>query len=44
MKNLSSITTVDTLSKNDFLTRFKRPEMPVKFEHLTDDWPALQKP
>jgi hypothetical protein len=43
MKSLRSITTVDTLSKNDFLTRFKRPEMPVKFEHLTDDWPARQK-
>jgi hypothetical protein len=43
MKSLRSITTVDTLSKNDLLTRFKRPEMPVKFEHLTDDWPAREK-
>ena len=41
--NLKEIPRVETISKEDFLTNYFRPQKPVVIERFIEDWPAYQK-
>lgn len=43
MIKLEPTARVKTISKHDFLRRYKTPEIPVVIEQLTADWPARRK-
>ena len=40
---LTEIPREKTISKNDFLERYVKPQKPVVIEHLIEDWPAYKK-
>lgn len=41
--NLQDIPRVKTISKDDFITHYFKPQKPVVIEHHIDDWPAYKK-
>ncbi|MFB9051827.1 cupin-like domain-containing protein [Formosa undariae] len=41
--NLQDIPRVKTITKEDFITQFFKPQKPVVIEHFIDDWPAYSK-
>lgn len=41
--NLKQIPRVSTISKDDFIKNYLKPQRPVVIEKLTQDWPAYQK-
>lgn len=43
MIDLAPVPQVDTITKDEFLREFKRPERPVVIRNLTRDWPAREK-
>ena len=43
MINQSPVKRVDNLTKEEFMTCYKRDEKPVVIEKLTEDWPAREK-
>lgn len=40
---LQEIDRVKTITKEDFLKHYFKPQKPVIIEHFVDDWPAVQK-
>ncbi len=40
---LQQIDRVNTITKEDFLKNYFRPQKPVVIEHFVDDWPAVKK-
>lgn len=43
MLNLQEIPRVKTISKEDFVNQYLKPQKPVVVEQLTADWPAYEK-
>jgi len=43
MMKLHQIDKVKTLSKEEFVKNYLRPQKPVIIEHYVDDWPAIDK-
>jgi hypothetical protein len=41
--NLSQIDRVKTITKEDFITNYYKPQKPVVIEHFIKDWPAFTK-
>lgn len=41
--NLQQIPRVKTITKEDFIKNYFKPQKPVVIEHLIDDWPAYTK-
>ncbi|HEX8563780.1 MAG TPA: cupin-like domain-containing protein [Flavobacterium sp.] len=41
--HLQEIERVKTISKEDFYTKYVKPQRPVVIEKLTEDWPAYEK-
>lgn len=41
--NLIEIERVKTISKNDFIQNYVKPQIPLVIEKLVDDWPAVQR-
>ena len=41
--NLQEITRVDTISKQEFIENFFKPQKPVVIERFVEDWPAYSK-
>lgn len=41
--NLQEIPREHTISKEDFVKKYVKPQMPVVIEHLIEDWPAYKK-
>ena len=41
--NLSQIDRIDTISKQDFLKNYFKPQKPVVIERFIEDWPAFSK-
>lgn len=41
--NLSQIDRVRTITKEDFIKKYFKPQKPVVIEHLIEDWPAYNK-
>jgi ribosomal protein L16 Arg81 hydroxylase len=41
--HLTEIERVKTISKEDFINNYVRPQKPVVIERLTQDWPAFEK-
>lgn len=41
--NLQDIPRVKTITKEDFITNYFKPQKPVVIEHYIDDWPAYRK-
>ena len=41
--NLKDIPRVETISKEDFLKNYFKPQKPVVIERFIEDWPAFQK-
>ena len=40
---LQEIDRVETISKEDFLTKYFKPQKPVVIERFVEDWPAVKK-
>ncbi|MFD2822677.1 cupin-like domain-containing protein [Lacinutrix iliipiscaria] len=41
--NLQQIPRVKTITKEDFITHYLKPQKPVVIEHFIEDWPAYSK-
>ena len=41
--NLQSIPRVSTITKEDFITNYFKPQKPVVIEKFIEDWPAYSK-
>lgn len=41
--NLQDIPRVETISQEDFINYYFKPQKPVVIEHFVDDWPAVKK-
>ncbi|WGK66104.1 cupin-like domain-containing protein [Croceiramulus getboli] len=40
---LQEIERVEELSREEFVTSYRKPQKPVVIKHLIDDWPAMEK-
>ncbi len=41
--NLTEVDKVKTITKEDFIKNYYKPQIPVVIEHLIDEWPAYKK-
>ena len=41
--NLKAVDKVETISKEDFINNYFKPQKPVVIERFIEDWPAYSK-